>query len=263
MSPTDTLAAPTPPADYYLGIYDFLHEFLVEDVAFYRSLLRPGEDSVLELGCGTGRVLLPLVEAGVDVVGLDINAESLRLAEAKLRDRRWPGAWQLVAADMRDYELPRRFSTVIVPFNTFLFLHSPEDRDRCLRTARRHLLPGGRLVLDVFNPAWVLASRRPGAVYQELVKHRPETGTTLFYFSNFVAANALFYWHQIFDEVDASHVCHRRYRLMKLAHLPEAALRAAIDAAGFTVESAFGWYDRRPLSDEANSLLFVLRTPEA
>jgi len=86
-------------------------------------------------------------------------------------------------------------------------------------------------------------------------------GATLFYFSSYCVANGLIYWHQIFDEVDGEDVCRRRYRLMKLAHVPEVELRETAAAAGFEVESIFGWYDRRPAAADSNNLLCVLRKP--
>lgn len=261
MSTTSAYSPARAAADYYTGVYDFLHEFLVQDTAFYRSTLDPARDSVLELGCGTGRVLLPLVEAGLPTVGLDISESMLAIAREKLHGRTTAAPWELVCGDMRRYDLGRRFGAILIPFNTFLYMHTPEDRAACLSTACAHLADDGVLIIDVFNPAWVLKSRPAGALYQEMVRYRPDTQATFFYFSSYSAAGGLIYWHQIFDEAGSDAVCRRWYRMMKLAHLTEEQLRQAAAEAGFEAQSVFGWYDRRPATPESNNLILVLRKP--
>lgn len=243
--------------DYYLEIYDFLHEFLVEDIKFYLSLLRPRHDAVLELGCGTGRILRPLLNAGIDVTGLDISEGMLETAALNIVGYQC----ELVHADMRNYGLNRRFSAVIVPFNTFLYMYTADDRQACLECAFRHLQPGGFMVIDVFNPEYIMKTRQPGVVHHELTKFRPDTQAIFSYFSSYVAANEMIYWHQFFEEIDPLHLCNKHYRMMKLKNLPAAELRNACEAAGFEVEKVLGWYDGRPASEAANNLIYVLRKP--
>jgi len=242
--------------DYYLEIYDFLHEFLVEDINFYLSLLHPDQGSVLELGCGTCRVLHPLWEAGIDITGLDISGGMLEIAAGKI-----PGTCELVQADMRNYDLDRRFSSVIIPFNTFLYMYTAGDRQQCLECAFRHLQPGGLMVIDVFNPDYILKARLPSILHHEMTKFRRDTNAVFSYFSSYVAAGGLLYWHQFFEEIDALSACTKHYRMMKLKYLPEPELRDACQAAGFHVEKVLGWYDGRPASDASNNLIFVLRKP--
>lgn len=112
------------------------------DVPFLLGVAEAHPGPLLELACGTGRILEPLVAAGLDVTGLDLDPAMLAAAR-----RRVPGA-PLVAADMRHFALARRFAVVAVAYNSLQLLDRA-GRLACLRTAADHLAPGGRLALEV------------------------------------------------------------------------------------------------------------------
>jgi SAM-dependent methyltransferase len=126
-----------------------------QDVGFFVELARQSEGPVLEIGCGTGRVLIPTARAGIEIVGLDSAPSMLAVCREKLA--RESGEVQakvlLVEGDMRDFGLGREFRLVTIPFRPFQHLISVEDQLACLRTIGRHLVAGGRLVLDLFNPS--------------------------------------------------------------------------------------------------------------
>ena len=125
-----------------------------QDVAFYVEAARESGGPVLEIGCGTGRVLIPTAQAGIEIVGLDLSPRMLARCQEKLS--REPAdvqaRAQLIRADMRRFDLGRRFRLVTTPFRPFQHLISVEEQMCCLATIRRHLVDGGRLVLDLFNP---------------------------------------------------------------------------------------------------------------
>jgi SAM-dependent methyltransferase len=125
------------------------------DIAFFVEAASNAGGPVLELGCGSGRVLIPTARAGVDVVGLDASAQMLGICAARLREE--PGTVQqrvtLVQGDMRAFDLRRRFALVTIPFRPFQHLLTVEDQLACLACVRRHLADEGRLIFDVFNPS--------------------------------------------------------------------------------------------------------------
>ncbi len=125
-----------------------------DDVAFFDRLAHETGGPVLELGCGTGRVAAPLAEAGHRVVGLDLSAAMLAAAERRRATLSAPARRRLrfVRGDMADFRLGRRFGLVFAAYRVFQFLPDPERQRTALATIRRHLRPGGLLVLDLFDP---------------------------------------------------------------------------------------------------------------
>src|SRR6202022_294603 len=118
------------------------------DVEFYRALARESGGPVLELGCGSGRVLLPIARAGSDCTGLDSSDAMLR----ELARKSPPGNLRLVPGAMQEFDLGSRFAFIYSAFRSFQHLLTVEDQLSCLRAVRRHLAPGGLFALDVFAP---------------------------------------------------------------------------------------------------------------
>jgi hypothetical protein len=126
------------------------------DVEWYLARCREWGGAVLEGACGTGRVTWPLAEGGVEVVGFDRSGPMLALAEAK-RASASPAAAaraRFLRADLVDFDLGRRFRTALVTFRAFQCLLEPGEQRACLDRFRDHLEPGGRLVLDLFDPRY-------------------------------------------------------------------------------------------------------------
>jgi SAM-dependent methyltransferase len=143
-------------ADRYGGVtaayYDAAYAVLrgpAGDVAFYRELARAAGGPVLELGCGTGRVLLEIAQLGLPCTGLDLSPAMLE----RLRAKGLPAGLRLVQAPMQRFDLPgERFALIFSAFRAFQHMYTVEDQLACLACVRRHLAPGGAFALDVFNP---------------------------------------------------------------------------------------------------------------
>ena len=120
------------------------------DKDFYLARAREVQGPVLELGCGTGRILAPIAEAGVDITGLDASPAMLDICRDRLQSAGL--TVPLVLGDIRSFDLGRQFALITIPFRPFQHLLDPPDQIACLATVRRHLAPGGRLILDVFDP---------------------------------------------------------------------------------------------------------------
>ncbi len=124
------------------------------DIRFFLEAARQASGPILEMGCGTGRVLIPTARAGFEIVGLDLSPLMLTTCREKLS--REPAEVRarvrLVEADMRDFDLGQEFSLVTIPFRSFQHLITVEDQLSCLACIHRHLAEGGRFILDLFNP---------------------------------------------------------------------------------------------------------------
>ncbi len=119
------------------------------DRAFYRQLAQDAGGPVLELGCGTGRILLDIAASGIECVGLDPSPAMLQV----LRSKSPPPNLSLVQGQMQSFELGAgRFRLITAPFRAFSHLLTVEEQLAALTCIRRHLAPGGQLVFDLFDP---------------------------------------------------------------------------------------------------------------
>jgi SAM-dependent methyltransferase len=125
------------------------------DVEFFVDAAVEAGGPSLEIGCGTGRVLIPTARAGVDIVGLDLSPHMLSVCRERLRRETEPvqSRVTLVQADMRRFDLARRFALITLPFRPFQHLITVGEQMSCLESIRRHLADDGRLILDLFNPS--------------------------------------------------------------------------------------------------------------
>lgn len=134
------------------ALYDVAYAWHTEDVPFWVERAKQARGPVLEAGCGTGRVLLPVLVAGVDAEGLDLHPGMLEVLKTKAAAL---GLTPRVhVADMRDFTMPRRYALITVPFRGFMHLLTTADQLAALRCMREHLEPGGSLVLNLFYPSF-------------------------------------------------------------------------------------------------------------
>src|SRR6185436_8528245 len=139
--------------DQIAGLYDPWSVSVTEDVDFYASLAVEAGSPVVALGVGTGRIAVPTALAGVRVIGVDSSAGMLRVCREAGERAGVADLLDLREGDLRDPPVPERVRLVTVPFRAFLHLAQDAERLRALRAAHELLVPGGKLVFDVFEPS--------------------------------------------------------------------------------------------------------------
>ena len=124
------------------------------DVPFFVDSAKESGGPVLELGCGTGRILIPTARAGIEIVGLDLSPPMLEVCRARLGEESSDvqSRVQLVEGDMCRFDLSRKFKLITTPFRSFQHLTTVEDQRACLAAVHRHLDEDGRFILEIFNP---------------------------------------------------------------------------------------------------------------
>ena len=125
-----------------------------KDIEFFVSYSRKIKGKTLELGCGTGRILIPTAIAGCEITGLDLSPFMLKKCREKI-DRQPKNVQELirtVEGNMVDFNIDERFSLITIPFRPFQHLISTEEQRGCLYCVHRHLDAGGLLILDLFHP---------------------------------------------------------------------------------------------------------------
>ncbi len=138
---------------YYLDpdLYDAVYSDIVADIEPHVTLMRGAGGPALELACGTGRLLIPTLEAGVPCDGMDIAPSMVASLKQKLAAKGLKT--NVIQGDMRDFSLPDRYSLIAIGFNSFLHNLTQADQLATLRCCRHHLVSGGRLVLTAFHPS--------------------------------------------------------------------------------------------------------------
>lgn len=132
--------------------YDLTQRGVSGDLAFYLEYAKQAGGEVLDLACGTGRISVPLAEAGIPVTGLDLSLEMLQRARQKAEEAGVAGRIRFIQGDMRRFALERSFPLIMIPFRSFLHLLHLKEQMNALTCIRNHLTPGGKLVLNVFVP---------------------------------------------------------------------------------------------------------------
>jgi SAM-dependent methyltransferase len=239
-------------------IYDMLLKDLPYGLDFYVGLAREAEGPVLDIACGTGRILLPCLEAGVDIEGLDLFEPMLKKLRANAAAKGLsPRVHQ---ADMSHFSLPRRFALIMIPFNAFIHNMTQEAQIRCLELCREHLLPGGLLVFDTFFPTLEYVSTPEKTRVLEGELPHPETGLPMRMYDtrtiDRVAQTQLSLNELELLAADGSVAAvHRSHCIGRYFYKHEMELLVRI--AGFARWEIYGDFDRRPLTQETDAMIVM------
>ena len=138
-------------ADFYDAMYN---QARPQDIGFFVDCSKKSGGRTLEVGCGTGRVLIPTAVSGCEITGLDLSPHMLRMCRQKLdkQPRDVKQRVKLIEGNMTDFDTDEKYQLVTIPFRPFQHLVTVEEQKACLNCIRRHLVPRGQLVFDVFNP---------------------------------------------------------------------------------------------------------------
>lgn len=224
--------------DAIARLYDPWSRSVTEDVPFYLEearRVRPGP--VVELGVGTGRIAVPIAAEGIRVIGVDSSPAMIEVCREQAELVAVSHLIDLRPGDFRKPPVEERVPLVICPFRSYLHLRNTPDRLSAFAAARQLLIPGGRLVFDVFAPSpedvaetharWL--EREPGIFERAEWDLRRRTLTL---------------------SVRGS----EGETTMALAWLSTEEWHALLERAGFTVEGCYGWFDRRPYAGGEDSV---------
>ncbi|MCX7805111.1 MAG: class I SAM-dependent methyltransferase [Planctomycetota bacterium] len=234
-------------------IYDHIPLYRAKrDISFYVELARRSGGPVLELGCGTGRVSIPVARAGVPVVGLDLSAAMLEVFRRKLAAEppEVAGRVRIIRGDMRRFRLEEKFPLITAPFRSFQHLLTVEDQKSCLRNVREHLADGGRLALDVLAPnIELLASQRVGETFEDADFVDPATGDRVIRAWRYVEIRRAeqinvveFEYRRISTDGTARVESHR----VPIRYFFRYELEHLLELCGFRIEEIFSECDRSP-----------------
>ncbi len=246
--------------DVYARFYDLRYGDFLDDLAMYVGFAARTGGPILELGCGTGRLLIPLAREGYEVTGVDISTEMLKRAREKAIAAGVHERVELIEGDIRTFSTPKKFPLALSAVSSFMALDSLEKQISGLVNVHKALRPGGILILDLFNPnpsvllegdgrvsfvgEWELDD---GSVVQEFVTRTTHTSTQV---------------HEILYLYDVAKPdgTLERYRVpVRLKYIGEPEGRLMLEKAGYEVENVYGSYELEPFDDYSPSMIFVAR----
>jgi SAM-dependent methyltransferase len=227
--------------DRIARIYDPWSRSVTEDVGFYVDQALASGGPVVELAVGTGRIAVPIAEAGIAVIGIDSSPEMLSVARAAAEVAGVADLVDLRVGDLRDPPVAERVPLVICPFRSLLHMETEDEKLRALDAAKKLLEPRGRFVFDVFAPSrddieethglWL---EREPAIYELAVWEEDTRTLSLTVRSDGVSATFALHW------------------------LSAPEWQQLLDRAGFEVEALYGWFDLRPFRGDED-MVFVCR----
>lgn len=248
-------------AEYYDAECDAI-PWLEHDVPFLLKRLPRRSLNVLELACGTGRVAIPLVQAGHRIVGVDYAPDMLAIAKRK-RDALGISEKQLklVEHDVLKLDLKQKFDLIAILFNGFLAFGTLAEQDRLLQMVRAHLKPDGRFWLDIFQPNLGILATHRSRNHSPTIFHVPSMNRTVFLVVDVERDPAkqlqlITFRYQWFDEKGREHKAQTKFTL---TFIMPRELQILLERNGLAIEKLWGDYDGSELNADSPRMIAMCR----
>jgi len=244
-----------PEYDPLADLYDleYAHDY---DLPFWLALAERETGPVVEWGAGTGRIAVPLANAGHSVTAIEISGEMVERGKGKGKSVEW------VVGDMRSARPGRRYGLAVCAFNSFLCLTSLEDALAFLRNARDHLIPGGLLGIEVsaFSPEELVDPPGGPELRHDLTRALPDGRLDRFSVSRYDAASQLMRMHLFYERYDATGALQsRRAHDLTIRLTGRDELRLMLRLSGFEVEAVYGGFEGEPFTSASDHLVVLAR----
>ena len=244
----------------YAGLYDSMYADIKDDIQFYLEYAQQKGSPILEIACGTGRVLIPLAQAGYEVWGIDSSPAMLAKAQEKISalSENVRKRIHLVQADMRNFQLDSRFPLVLIPFRSFLVLLTIEDQVQTLKSIRKHLKDNGVLIIDLFVPRFDYLAQDKRQASKEFVN--PENRHTIIRKEDITYdhANQIMDVEYIFKEYDEKgNLIHSFQKFLRSRYIFRYEMEHLLKLSGFKLETVCGTFDKKPYNHKSGEMIFV------
>jgi SAM-dependent methyltransferase len=253
-------------APHYDAAYAAKKDLL--DLPFYVDVAKRSGGPVLEIACGTGRVLLPIAREGIEIDGVDNSVAMLDVLKAKLE--REPSKFRervtLESGDMRNFRLGKKYPLVIIPFRPMQHMYTVSDQVDALTTAAAHLRDDGRLIFDVFYPKLELIFAGMGEEKLEMEwavdGERRRVVKRYFRKDGVDKIQQIFTGALIFRTYEGDRLVREEVEELKLGYYTYPHLRALFVLAELEVVEEWGSFAKARLDNEATEMIFVVKKKE-
>jgi len=217
---------------------------------------------VLEVGCGTGRVLLPIARKGIPITGIDQSPAMLERCHQKLdaEDETVRASVRLEQMDMRNFDLDDRYSLATIPFRPMQHMISVNDQLGTLRSIHRHLQPGGHLVFDVFNPDLGRIAAGPSEEKEDTPERELPDGRRIRRTGRMTGVNKSEQTNNIeliYYVVYPDGRTERLVQTFAMRWYTRYEMEHMLERCGFGLKALYGNFDRSALTDSSPEMIFV------
>lgn len=230
-----------------------------QELAFYSHELARCKGPVLEVACGTGMILIPMLKQGIDVYGFDLSGPMLRQLYAKAESEDLSDVRRRVSQqNMIDFQIDIEFQSIFIPARSFLHLATQGDQLACLRNIHRHLQADGTLMLNFFTPSLsVLLSRvHPSPEFMDIGEYAHPDGKGVIAVSMRQTNDLSEQVQHITWRFEVEGQVHESPMLVRWIYKNEFELLAKL--SGFTVENLYSGFDKSPYNGEGE-MVWVLK----
>jgi ubiquinone/menaquinone biosynthesis C-methylase UbiE len=230
--------------DLIAPFYDIEHAQFGEDLDMYRNFAELSGGKILELACGSGRVLLPLVQDGYTVTGVDTSAAMLAIARERLRESGLSGRATLAQQDVSALKLDHKFRLAFIALGSFGHIVTRKSQQLSLAAVRAHLSPGGTFILDISNADARYMENLGSHMLHQGTWHRDD-GTLLTHFVSPTSAtnSHLLELTHFYDQHSQGGAVHRTTVTTHLYLFERSEIELLLEQAGFVVKNVYGDYD--------------------
>ncbi len=252
----------TDPYLAFVGFYDVWAKDVEGDVAFYVRRASEVSGPIVELGSGTGRIAIPTAQAGQDVIAVDLSNAMLTGARKRAADAGVSDRITFIEADMRFFVAEPAVELVTIPYRSFLHMATTDDQLACLDSVYRSLVPGGRLILNMFVPDHVLIAnqdrrRNLHGEFTDEGGRRCELWVTPEY--EVTTQNVTI--RAIVEAYDGERLAETTESTLHVRMIYRYEMEHLLARSGFEIEALYGDFDVRPLTEDCREMIWVARRP--
>ncbi len=248
-------------------LYDLdQRDIVTTDIPFYLEYAKGASGNILELGCGTGRVAIPLAQAGHNITGLDLSDSMLGVFHAKLAGM--PAGIKdkisIVHGNMASFSLGKKFDMIITPFRAFQALTRDDDINGCLNCVHSHLTENGIFIINVFRPFKILDESwcYPETIQWERLDEATGSKVVKKHWGERIdVANQIIYPNFAYEVIHQDDTIERFVDRLSLKYYYFEQLKKILQDAGFHIINEYGWYDKSAI-ENGRELIFVCKAKQ-
>jgi SAM-dependent methyltransferase len=234
----------------YAEYYDFDHDTKI-DLDFYLAYAHQCRSPILELACCTGRLVIPIAEAGFEIYGLDLSANMLAICRTKVESKNLTENVHLSLANISKFDLPRvDFTLEYVAVRSFMHLFTQQDQISCLRSVYRHLSPGGLFIIDIYAPGFVKLAEKPDQPFAYRKEFDLPNGHHVVRYDRFIKndlQNQIQHSELRFEEFDQTGTLIRERTLpLDTRYTFRYELQLLLEKTGFELLEVYRDYEKNP-----------------